>query len=86
MSPGVGSYPWISAPGFVIEVTSMSSPATFCAISASTVKVVSTCGRSAAADCVSGAGAEEQPARQSAPTADIAATSIPREYFGIPKL
>ena len=84
MSPGVGSYPWISAPGFVIEVTSMSSPATFCAISASTVKVVSTCGRSAAADC--GSGAEEQPARQSAPTADIAATTTPREYFGIPKL
>ncbi|SLI00666.1 Uncharacterised protein [Mycobacteroides abscessus subsp. abscessus] len=46
MSPGVGSYPWISAPALVIDSTRRCSPATVPAMSASTVKVVSTVGRS----------------------------------------
>ncbi len=46
MSPGVGSYPWISAPALVIDSTFRWSPATFRAMSASTVNVVSTTGSS----------------------------------------
>ena len=41
-SEGVGSYSWISAPGLVRDSTFRSSPATLRAMSASTVKVVST--------------------------------------------
>jgi hypothetical protein len=46
ISPGVGSYAWISAPDLVIDSTVSRSPATLAAMSASTVNVVSTTGLS----------------------------------------
>ena len=42
MSRGVGSYSWISAPGFVMDSTIALSPATFWAMSCRMVNVVTT--------------------------------------------
>src|SRR5690606_32968086 len=52
-SLGVGSYSWISAPTRVMDSTRACSPATLRAMSARTVKVVSTTGRSSSS-CVAG--------------------------------